>query len=243
MPDQIAHLCPHLEAEVATQALNTKGMLALPPCAINHGHHVLWREQSWQQEDDVWIVNPAGTLERKVVKATTHPAQLKLGFPSRLATSAPTYPHATEAVKFAEQNWGQRLVTDTWQEVLYLVILNPNGHTAEIVYLALNDRWDSLTKVKPVSQALDAAIVKITCDPIIGAEFRGARTSRVAYACGRCGAGLTSNVCPICYTHYEVRGTFPATLPPKVVAALAALGHAFSVDPQVTWQAEQRGEL
>ena len=175
-PEDMAAVCPHLTMEQAITAFGKgSGYVACPPLRVKGAFQIV-----------------------SYHKYEGHPPRLDWSFTCRTVQSYADlqshgdlfseYEYMVEAIKFAEDNWGDELVLDTWDSVLELRIQDPSelisiGYknnqpkTKAILYVALNRDLNEIINdhSRPESQLFDDAIVEMTIDDMVWHELKGGR--------------------------------------------------------------------
>src|SRR6185436_19699202 len=112
-PSDMALLCPHLTTEQALAAFNSgSGYVACPSLRVKNAFQIV-----------------------SFLKESTGPAILKYSYAGRTPESYDNikkrgefliYPHTAEAIEFANTNWGDELILDTWVDVSEFHIEDPS---------------------------------------------------------------------------------------------------------------------
>ncbi len=260
-PGVLAAFCPHLSREQAVEAfLEGDGYVAVPPLLVAWGHHVLHYSGEWVEEVKVWR---EGT--RVVTGTKNHPTMLHWAFSKRTLESYSDgkphgdvfhpSPYMEEAMEFAEQHWGDRLILDDWVDVGEFIVQDPTDlvtniyfqdqpRTKAVVRWATSRAWNEIHNdhSRPESVQIDEALVQLTLDRFIGAELKGGRGGYTDYNCANCGSGLGLHGCSGCghwFRDNHMRCGWDTPLPAKVVELLRQSGHTFSIDPSVAWEREK----
>ena len=244
----MAMICPHLTQEQAVHAFTTgNGAVAAPPLRVRGTLQILCYHRGSVEEVKGLVDGKYSTIRTK-----NHPPLL---FRSS-ATSADNTPHTAEARQFAEDNWGDKLVNDTWTEVVLFNVEDPTDlvndryhtdqpRTKAILYIALNREINTLIndKSKPESELFDEAIVEMTLDVAVWDEIRGGRGGYAEYNCAHCGDGLNLSFCSGCGHKFKdnfFRKGWHTPLSRRMVKFLRDNRHEFAVDPKIARTAEQR---
>ncbi len=150
-----------------------------------------------------------------------------------------------EAMKYAEENWGDSLILDDWGCTMKICVQDPTDldqyqypKTKMTLYVALKREPNDfifLDRSRSVSEWQDKEISQLTIDPIIFLEIYGGGGVYGQFNCAHCGGGLSLECCPVCghtfkYDHLRVSGNPP--LSPKMVEYLKSVGHTFGMDPE-----------
>lgn len=258
-------VCPHLTTEEAVRAFTTdSGYVACPPLRIRHGFQIVSYHKEWVEEIKEWrVVN--GKETRTTIGTKNHPAQLDWSHTGRTLKSYADgksqgetfsyHTHMDEAMKFAEDNWGDDLILDDWNCVVELYVQDPTDlvndryhrdypRTKAVLRVALSRE---LSKVinnhsKPASELFDEAISQMALDHIVWDELKGARSVYTQFNCAHCGAGLSLSSCTGCGYRFRddhFRCGWDTPLSRKMVAFLRENGHELKVDPEIAWAKER----
>ena len=241
-PEDMAAVCPHLTMEQAVTAFGKdSGYVACPPLRVKGAFQIV-----------------------SYHKYEGHPPRLDWSFTCRAIQSYADlqshgdifgeYQYMAEAIKFAEDNWGDELVLDTWNSVLELHIQDPSelisiGYkknqpiTKAILYVALNRDLNEIINdhSRPESQLFDDAIVEMTIDDMVWHELKGGRGGYTDFNCAYCGSGLGLTGCGGCGHKFEddhFRCGWSTPLSKKMVEFLQQNGHIFKKDPKIAWVSE-----
>lgn len=254
--EDMAMLCPHLTKEQAVVAFSGESSyVACPPLRVRGAFQIVSLRGEWAESV---YVRTAGKL---VVSGTkVHPPKLDYSYAGRTPQSYAdgkshgdvftVYAHMNEAIKFAEDNWGDQLILDTWDNVVEFTIQDPsdlydNGYpkTAAILYACIRGDWNDICNngSKPRSALIDESLVEITLDKMIRHELKGGRGGYTDYNCAYCGSGLGLTGCGGCGHHFRddhYRSGWNTPLTRKMVDLLQESGHVFKKDPQLAWETE-----
>lgn len=259
--DDMVRMCPHLTEDQAVDAFMTgSGYVACPSLHIRHAYQVLSYHKEWVEEIKVRREDTQVITGRK-----NHPARLEWAFGSRtLASYADGKPHGDvfgetkhreEAMRFANENWGNELILDDWVSVVNFIIQDPTDlvndryhtdspRTKAVLYVALNRDLNEIIndRSKPESELFDEAISQMTLDRKIWSEIKGGRGGYTDYNCAHCGSGLSLSCCTGCGHRFhddQFRSGWSTPLSRKMVAFLREHGHDFKIDPEIAWTRER----
>lgn len=254
-PEDMAQLCPHLTQEQAVAAFHSgSGYVVCPPLRVRGAFQIVTLEKGWLEEIKVWrgvTLVITGTKE--------HQPRLSYAYAGRARGSYGTYRHIAEAVDFAEDNWGDELILDTWKDVVEFRIQDPSDlyqegwsegypKTKAVLYICLNREWNQLINdhTKPESVLIDEAISEMTLDMAVWHELKGGCGGFTEYNCAYCGDGLHLCGCGGCGHRFKddfFRCGWATPLSQRMAGFLQANGHVFKKDPYIARQAEaQRHE-
>lgn len=242
-PEDMAAVCPHLTMEQAVIAFGKdSGYVACPPLRVKCAFQIV----SYHKEYD------------------GHPPRLDWSYACRTLQSYADlqprgdifgeYQYMADAIKFAEENWGDELILDTWDSVLEIYVQDPSDligkgyrknqpKTKEILYITLNRDLNEIINdhSKPESQLFDDAIAEMTIDAMIWHELKGGRGGYTEFNCAYCGSGLGLAGCGGCGHKFEddgMRCGWNTPLSKKMVEFLQQNGHVFKKDPNIAWDIE-----
>lgn len=240
-PQDMALLCPHLMAAEAVQTFNDFGYVACPPLRIRRSFHIV------------------SYLKKPICLNLPYACRTQASYADNKPHGGVFLPHEHQdaAMKFAEDNWGDNLILDNWASVLRLDLQDPTDlvndrhhvdypRTKAVLCVALNRGFDEIINdpSKPTSELLDAAILEMTLDSIVGQEFTGGRDECYRqYNCAHCGAGLSLSSCTGCDFRFKddySRSGWRTPLSRKMVAFLHENGYPFEVDPGIAWMKERQ---
>ncbi len=228
-PEDMVMVCPHLTMEQAIDAFNNdSGYIACPSLRIHNAFQIVSFTEA----------------------SKNYPARLSLSYAGRTQQS-PNYKHTTEAIAYAEKNWGEDLITDTWNDVVEIYIQDPSeldkrGYptTKTYMFIALNREYNDIINdhSRPASELFDDAIVEMTVDPLIWHELKGNRGGYTDFNCAYCGSGMGLVGCSGCGhsyrdNYFRCEGRTP--LSRKMVEFLRTNGHVFKKEPQIAWDREK----
>lgn len=260
-PEDMAEICPHLTKEQAVAAFTSESSyVACPPLRIRGAFQIVSFHDEWIEEIKVW------RRDTQVITGTkTHPARLSYSYAGRTLQSYADgmshgdvfcdYKHVAEAMRFAEDNWGDDLILDTWADVNEFYIQDPTDlyqegfskgspKTKAVLRVCFNRPWNDLINdhSKPRSVLMDEAISEMTLDLMVWHELKGGRGGYTDFNCAYCSHGLNLSYCGGCkhsFTDDGCRCGWDTPLSPKMVELLLANGHVFKEDPQIARQAEE----
>lgn len=254
----MAMLCPHLTLNEAVEAFTTdSGYVACPPLRIRHGFQILSYHTEWVEKIEVSRVKN-GTADASVTGTKNHPARLDWSYASRTPESYAdgqphgdiflSYKHTDEAMKFAEDNWGDELILDDWHSVVQFYVQDPTNlvsdryhrdypRTMAVLRVTLTRSLNEIIKdhSKPESELFDEAISQMTLDHVVWHELKGGRGGFTVFNCANCGAGLELSGCSGCRHRFrddQMRSGWHTPLSRKMVEFLRETGHEFKVDPE-----------
>ncbi len=263
----MARLCPHLAESEAVEAFTTgSGYVACPPIRVRNGFQILSYHKEWVEE-----INVRGEMDGKPTQVITgtknHPPQLESSYAGRTIASYADgkphdddvfteYAHMKEAMLFAEINWPEDLVLDTWESSLGIYIQDPTDlvndryhtnypRTKAVLHVMLSRELNEIHNdhSKPESELIDDVIAEMTLDKFVCAELSGDRGGYTHFNCARCASGLGLSGCPGCGYKFhddQFRCGGAAPLSRKMVTFLREKGHSFSVDPEIAWAKERQ---
>lgn len=252
-PEDMSMLCPHLKPEDAVKAF-TKGIgyVACPPLVVRDSFQIISYRKEWMETVKVSRVKD-DVEDASVSGVKNHPARLEWSYAGR---SSSTYLNMDEAMKFAEDNWGDQLILDTWKSVVEIYVQDPTDlvndryhtdypRTKAILRLMLGRDFNTIINdhTKPCSELLDDAIVAMTLDEVEWHEYKGGRGGYTEFNCANCGAGLSLTGCPGCGHRFgddQFRCGWYTPLSRKMIAFLQASGHHFPVDPEIALSKERK---
>lgn len=265
-PEDIALMCPHVAPDEAVRILNTEsGYIACPPLRIRGAFQII----CYSPERTVEISAQGscnGEATQVITGTKSYPSMLSLAHVGRTARSyadgnwrndfQTQYASADEAMRFAEDNWGDELILDSWISVLNICLQDPSDlvndchhhdspRTKALLTLALNRGFNCIVNdySTPKSEQLDEAIVDMTIDHRVSREFLGGRGGYNEYNCAYCAAGLSLSGCSGCGHRFrddQYRSGWGVPLSKKMVAFLCEKGHVFNQNPQVAWDQERK---
>lgn len=225
--DDLVRLCPHLTRKQAEEAFNQGDVdIACPNLRVRGQFQIITLKT-----DD------AGT-----------PLVLEWVYTGKVSDDD-RYDYTKEAVKFAEENWGNELIYDNWETVTEIFVQDPTDiiisgtgaggpKTAELLYVCFNRSWQEMSNN---SLNMDNAIVQMTLDEHVWHELRGGRGGHSLWNCAYCGSGLSLNGCYGCGHSFKddgARGGWGTPLSRKMVEYLQNHGHVFRQDPEIVWKKE-----
>lgn len=177
-------------------------------------------------------------------------------YPVRHGAYFQRVPFQAEAMNFAESNWDDNLIQDTWDSVAKIWVLDPSGYQGStstdqsdpsivsVMYVTLNRDYNDLINDWSAPQSIlwDKSIVGITTHPVIGREMKGYHQAYEQDNCSLCGGGLGITRCTVCghalqdnYIRMENR----RPLTPRMVEFLVEHGHRFKDRPANAWNYER----
>lgn len=258
--EEMALLCPHLTPDQAVEAFTKgDGYVACPPLYVSNAYNVLAHRSEWVEEIKEWH---DGKLV--VVGTKNHPARIDSAFARRTRASYVDPQmhydygydtlHFTEAIQFAEDNWGAELVLDNWACVVEIFIQDPTElvndryhkdypRTKAVMSVALSRDINSIIndRSKPQSELMDDAIIKMSIDVFAWSEMRGSRGGYTDFKCAHCGAGLSLTHCTGCGHQFrddQFRCGSNTPMSRKMVAFMRESGYSFAIDPEIAITAE-----
>lgn len=255
-PEDMAMLCPHLTPKEAVKAFTTgSGYVALPPLKVRNGFQIANYRRELLIEGQY---TESGKDENR-------PAMLEYAYAGRTPRSYADgkkhgdvftrYKHMQQAIKFAENNWGEKLVIDDWEGVIEIYVQDPTDlvndryhtdypRTKAVLAIALKRDLNEIINdhSKPESQLFDEAIAQITIDHKVWCELKGGRGGFTEFNCAHCGAGLGLSGCGGCSHRFhddQFRCGWNTPLSPKMVSCLHEHGHQFAIDPSIAQEKEK----
>jgi hypothetical protein len=162
------------------------------------------------------------------------------------------YAYMTEAMKFAENNWGGELILDSWDSVDAFLIQDPMDldqnqypRTKVVLYVTFNRSWDDMLNdySRPRSELMNDAVVQMSTDAFVWQELTGGRSKNNDFNCACCASGLDSSGCLSCGHKFKddgVRCSWNTPLSRKMVEFLQQHGYVFEKDPSIAWRSEQQ---
>jgi len=252
-------LCPHLTTDEVAEAF-TQDYVALPPLRVKHGFQIVSHRAEWVEEVKVWRGDT-----RVVTGTKNHPARLDYSYANRtLKSYADGKKHGDvfcdyfgmeQAMKFAEDNWSDELILDSWISYVQTYIQDPTDlvndkyhqdspRTKVVLTFTLNRDLNVIINdhSKPESELFDEAVVEMTVDHMVAHELKGGRGGFTHFQCAHCGHGLSLSGCGGCGHRFRddhFRMGMDTPLSRKMVAFLRDSGHKFEVDPEIAWQKER----
>jgi hypothetical protein len=242
-PEDIVAITPHLTEEQRELAIKPKknsltAYFAIPPTRVKYGYLV---------------------ASYSLVDGET---SLDIGFPKRTRKSyakgqnyRDSYyyvPFENEAMAFAEAQWGDALILDTWESVGQVYLQDPsdltdNGYpkTKAVIYYATDREYNDFMQGKnaPWSDMWNNSIVELTLDEVEGMEFRGGRGGYVEYNCAYCSFGLALNKCNNCgyqFVDNYIRSGWDVPIAEKMVTLLQKHGYQFKLEPAIARNRERQ---
>ena len=241
--EDMAIVCPHLTEKQAVAAFNNdKGYVACPSLRIRGGFQVVSFHKESDEQSPILMLSSVGRTSQFYEGDQSHDVFYK-------------YKYMDEAMKFAENNWGDELILDTWEAVLQIYIQDPSKlvdvgfienqpKQIAVLFVALNRSLKDIRKDHsyPESKLLDEAILEMTLDIKIGNEIKGERRGDIENNCAYCGYGLGLNLCRCCghkFRDDKIRTGWGTPLSPKMVKFLQQNGHRFGQDPNIALNKER----
>lgn len=147
-----------------------------------------------------------------------------------------------EAMAYAEANWPEALILDTWKGAARFYVADPsdlvdgNPSGQFVIYATFSRTCFELSHDHSDRQSmlLDSALMEMTLDPLIGEELLAGHPTWVSLNCSVCGSGLHLTKCPVCGSTFKDnkhRAGNSTPLPVKMIQLLQAAGHVFRIDP------------
>lgn len=176
-------------------------------------------------------------------KELFRPSELNLGSPRRVdrhftdTESLMDVFYVKEAIEYAKDYWGKKLIVDNWQDYVQIYLKDPLSDEEESVvttiHVAVACKWEDILRNHryPLSLIIDENIVEATLNPIEGWELQGSRTPKPIYNCAYCGSGITMEGCRMCGGHGVAKPySWSTPLPPSLMALLLDSGYSFKED-------------
>ena len=262
--DDMARFCPHLSKEQAVEALMAgSGYVACPSLLVRGAFQIVRYYGEWVEAIHVSRVND-GEVDASITGTKNHPPLLSYAHAGRTPRSYADgrrhgdvftpYTYMDEAMRFAEENWGDELIYDDWDSTVTFYIQDPTDlindryhkdypRTKAILYVTLNCDLNEINNSvsSPGSELFDEAICQMTTDPLIWSELKGGRGGYTRFNCAHCGSGLGLAGCPGCGYRFrddQSRCGGDDPLSRKMVQYLCDHGLKFGIDPEVAWAKE-----
>lgn len=240
-------LCPHLTKEEVTAAFSGEyPRVACPPLRVRGAYRIVTFNRNVEVRGkkfgDVLFDSGAGRT------AASYADQTNLGYVDH------PVPYMSEAMKFAEDNWGDQLILDNW---IYTeqIILKDCAKLIEVgdrkgqpvctgsLTICSNRSYNDINNDhrKPPSVLADEAIVEMAYGDYMHKELKGGRPGGWCYNCGNCGSGLNGGRCRICGDRFKTDESWCGSLMPlskKMAEFLTANGHEFKKDLALAWKEE-----
>lgn len=256
----MAALCPHLTPEEAVAAFSAgedaSAHVACPPLRVRGAFQIIRYIKPRDGEPGRVAMIRAGRTPASYATAEGQHGDVFT-----------RYPHMERAIAYAEQEWGDHLILDTWAAYVESHLqdptqlrpregtrqefagVNPGERTGfpttkGTLHLALaRDVNDIINDhSEPGSVQYDAATVEATVDGFIGAELKGGRGGYTLFHCTVCESPLGLTECKGCGHAYGDDGWRSGSLEPlgpKLIAVVKASGlTAFPKDPAVAQATE-----
>ncbi|KKS69948.1 MAG: hypothetical protein UV41_C0040G0004 [Candidatus Daviesbacteria bacterium GW2011_GWA2_42_7] len=227
-------VCPHLTPEQIAQAFTPKQKdedvyVAVPPVKVRRGYLVI--SYSFGDTPRLGLAFSKRTpASYKFKSQVQHDIFYKTAFED-------------EAMIYAECNWWDMLVLDSWTDYGEVYLQDPmqldfrlRPHTVCIIHWTVNRQWNTLINDHraPESKLWNKALVEITIDPIEGMEIKGGRGGFTEFNCAFCGYGLGLAGCENCghtFADDGFRCGWSTPLPQKMTQLLRKAGHKFRKGP------------
>lgn len=256
----MVRVCPHLTKEQVAEIFKDNTYIACPPLLVRDAYHVI----SYQKECS-WEIMGSREINgrQQIVPVGTEVRPVSLGYirAERISDSSTDskscYPvkYVEEATKFAEANWGDKLILDNWVSIISFEVqettslISRHVDTAQprtkfSLSVALDRKMEEIVEdcSKPRSEIFDDAIVRMTLDAASYLEIQSGHKRYEGTNCAYCGAGLSFNRCTNCDFRFKkdhYRCSWNTPLSRKMVAFLLANGHKFRFDPEMAWDEER----
>lgn len=252
--EDIKALCPHLSIDEAMKAFEAdSGYLACPPLKVKGAFQIIGYRKG--KSKAIEGCEPKLSLAKINWSFAGRAAGLYYG----INPANDTYTHyrfSEEAIKFAEDNWGQELIADDWSDVVKFIIKDPSDladtrwHKDQpklkaILYVTLDCKLSEINpgKQMPESVAFDKHILYMTIDKAIRHELKAARSGHVHHNCAYCGAPLSLFGCDNCNHKFEddnIRCDDTMPLSVKMTEFLREKGHKFHISPRIAQYKEKK---
>lgn len=256
-PDDVARICPHLTGGEASAVLAGNGFIAIPPLRVRKGYQTVAYYPEWVEQ--VFEFDKNERYKKTLIGTKNHPACLDWSGARRTRESYMdsqfhgdyskwNYRYMEKAMKFAEDNWGQELVYDSWKSSGCFYIQDPTDlvndcyyknhpRTKAVLYITFWREFDEIRNDESESQneLFDQAIMEMTLDRMIYDELKGGRGGFISYNCAHCGGGLDLTFCTFCrntFSDNHFRCGWRTPLSRKMVNFLLENGHKFGIDPE-----------
>lgn len=236
--DQALTVCPHLTRDqvVSTLTGTERAYIALPPTSVRDTCYVLIYQPPIRRigvTGGIWI-------ETKCYR-TARRSRIS---PDYRKVDSCEHPFTAEALAFAEQQWPEALIDDSWADFLIVHMEDPTGsgdpRKVHEIGVALNrpaaEVFDYESGIPdPRIRKWNNATGLATLDPLLIIELRGDQfPEQRIFNCSHCGGGLGDSQCAGCKASYPRHGytTEVVSLPPKLIALLRENGHEFGLQPE-----------
>lgn len=246
-PGDMAAVCPHLTLEQAVEAFNKDSdyetYVACPPLRVDGAFQIISYRKAKAEDPACLCWSYANRILQSYADGKPH------------GDVFCEYPYVTEAIKFAEENWGDELILDTWESVQEIYVQDPSElgkgwlcdgqpTTKAVLCVTLNRDLNEIINdhSRPTSELFDDAIVEMTIDDKVWHELKGGRGGYIDFNCAYCGSGLGLSVCTGCGHRFKddhMRCGWETPLSKKMVEFLQQNGHVFKKDPQIAWNTER----
>jgi hypothetical protein len=247
-PDVVAEICPHLTKEDIADIfmeVNAGNIcdFAAPPVLIDHSYHVLRLSPPYMR----------GKVNR--------PLRLSFVFAQRTAESyadgipkgdiAGTRKFYEKAIAYAQTNWGDHLILDTWKSYIEVNMLNPqdeddygNPRLNYKLFFTTKEDWNTIMNdsSSPRSEVINKSILQITHNQLEANEIKGGRGGYTNYNCTRCSGGLELESCSCCEEKFNNNGFrcgWRTPLPKKLRDYAIDQGFQFDMDPDKALEYER----
>mgnify|MGYP001615094976 CR=1 FL=1 len=262
----LARVTPHLNTdqrkEVFVAGENGIAYIACPPTLVRRGYNVI-----------SYNLEPYMLSDGRIIPPTLRFASSARTLDS-YADSRPhgdvlvDEPYQEEAMKYAEEHWGDKLVVDNWSYFTTMYVQDPTdlypdgtGWSAgtpktkfTVYYTSYRDCTDmAKDHSKPQSEIVNDALAIATLNKVEGSELKGGRDGWTEFMCAHCAGGLGLSSCTNCGNQFRgdhirsghVEPISPKVEPisPKIVALIEGTGYKFTMDPSIAYEREtQRWE-
>ncbi len=239
--EQLKAISPHLNEEEVGNAFditsNTSVFVAIPPTKVKKGFLVASLTKS-SESSDTWV-----SIYGSRTRASYADGK------SRGDVFCNTR-HSDKAIAFAEENWPQETLLDSWVDfgTIYLddpTLLNECDYpkTRKAIYWGVSQSWNDINNNgnRPASELINDALAIVTTNRFEGSEIKGGRGGYTAWNCANCGAGLGLSGCANCKHSFKdnhFRSGWQTPLPRKIITLLQKEGFQFGMDPMVAVQKE-----
>ncbi len=150
-----------------------------------------------------------------------------------------------EAIAYAQNNWGEKLVEPDWKEFFHFHLHDPSqldieGHSScmeDVCFVTDKNLEELLSDTsKPTSKVLNDAIIEVTNSDLIASELKSKLQRNEFMICANDGSGLTYEHCDTCgyeYNDDNYREIWDLPLPKKIEDFLVNQGYQFQISPEL----------
>jgi hypothetical protein len=236
-PEDVARVTPHLDAtDIATifaaaDNENESCSFASPALLVDGTFQCLYLS-SWYKRD--------GRMTRNF--SHFRAVRIKRQFPDQ----AKDYLFTDKALAYAEEHWGNTLVSDAskgYQEIWIRDMRQETtlGDPLPVLKLCFTTDWPIHLLLKngsrPLPDVIESSIVHLTGFAVEGSELADTRRSSPWDHCARCGGRIGHQDCDSCGLQrkkpfeYRYDHNWLGWLGPKMIACAKERGHVFEIDP------------